>query len=242
MSSAARPQANASPRAPSSSAASTPRARCGSGWPSGCTRSRRAARRRRPACRWGLVDRRDHRAGGRVGLLAGVDGEGLEAGLVPMVLLLAHPATLSRRQATVNRRGTYRPARCWTLWTPSRTEGVHVSIFSRHKTTLPDRRRGAARPRRPPVPRRRPSTSCSTPRWSPTRCPTGYEVAIFGLGCFWGAEEIYWQIPGVWSTSVGYAGGNTAEPVVRGGLPGRTGHTEAVRVVYDPAGRPTPTW
>lgn len=65
--------------------------------------------------------------------------------------------------------------------------------------------------------------------------PAGHEVAIFGLGCFWGAEEIYWQLPGVWSTSVGYAGGHTAHPSYEEVCSGRTGHTEAVRIVFDPA-------
>ena len=65
--------------------------------------------------------------------------------------------------------------------------------------------------------------------------PDGYRVAIFGLGCFWGAEEVFWQVPGVWSTSVGYAGGLTPHPSYEEVCSGRTGHTEAVRVVYDPA-------
>jgi peptide-methionine (S)-S-oxide reductase len=64
--------------------------------------------------------------------------------------------------------------------------------------------------------------------------PDGMEVAIFGLGCFWGAEEIYWQMPGVWSTSVGYAGGITPHPTYEEVCSGRTGHTEAVRIVFDP--------
>jgi peptide-methionine (S)-S-oxide reductase len=64
--------------------------------------------------------------------------------------------------------------------------------------------------------------------------PPGHEVALFGLGCFWGAEEIYWQMPGVWSTSVGYAGGTTSWPSYEEVCSGRTGHTEAVRVVHDP--------
>ena len=65
--------------------------------------------------------------------------------------------------------------------------------------------------------------------------PAGLEVALFGLGCFWGAEEIYWRMPGVWSTSVGYAGGSTPHPSYEEVCSGQTGHTEAVRVVFDPA-------
>jgi peptide-methionine (S)-S-oxide reductase len=65
--------------------------------------------------------------------------------------------------------------------------------------------------------------------------PDGLEVAVFGLGCFWGAEEVFWQLPGVWSTSVGYAGGITPHPSYEEVCSGRTGHTEAVRVVFDPA-------
>lgn len=65
--------------------------------------------------------------------------------------------------------------------------------------------------------------------------PDGLEVAVLGLGCFWGAEEIYWKVPGVWSTSVGYAGGSTPHPTYDEVCSGHTGHTEAVRVVFDPA-------
>ncbi len=65
--------------------------------------------------------------------------------------------------------------------------------------------------------------------------PDGHEAAIFGLGCFWGAEEIFWQLPGVWSTSVGYAGGHSSHPTYEEVCSGRTGHTEAIRVVFDPS-------
>jgi peptide-methionine (S)-S-oxide reductase len=64
--------------------------------------------------------------------------------------------------------------------------------------------------------------------------PTGYEVVLLGLGCFWGAERVFWQTKGVTSTSVGYAGGLTPHPTYEEVCSGMTGHTEAVRVVYDP--------
>ena len=65
--------------------------------------------------------------------------------------------------------------------------------------------------------------------------PAGLEQAVFGLGCFWGAEEIFWQVPGVWSTSVGYAGGTSPNPTYDEVCSGSTGHTEVVLVVFDPA-------
>ncbi|GAA3974607.1 peptide-methionine (S)-S-oxide reductase MsrA [Streptomyces plumbiresistens] len=66
--------------------------------------------------------------------------------------------------------------------------------------------------------------------------PEGYQMADFGLGCFWGAERTFWQLPaGVWTTLVGYQGGHTEHPTYEEVCSGLTGHTEAVRVVYDPA-------
>ncbi|MGE0622307.1 MAG: peptide-methionine (S)-S-oxide reductase MsrA [Pseudomonadales bacterium] len=65
--------------------------------------------------------------------------------------------------------------------------------------------------------------------------PAGMESAVFGLGCFWGAERRFWQTPGVFSTAAGYAGGYTANPTYEEVCSGLTGHTEVVLVVFDPA-------
>ena len=68
-----------------------------------------------------------------------------------------------------------------------------------------------------------------TPPW-----PEGSEVLYVAMGCFWGAERIFWQIPGVITTAAGYTGGFTPNPSYEQTCTGRTGHTEAVQVVYDP--------
>jgi peptide-methionine (S)-S-oxide reductase len=64
--------------------------------------------------------------------------------------------------------------------------------------------------------------------------PEGLEQAVFGLGCFWGAEKAFWQQPGVFTTAVGYAGGHTENPTYRDVCSGTTGHVEVVLVVFDP--------
>ncbi|MEP6593080.1 MAG: peptide-methionine (S)-S-oxide reductase MsrA, partial [Acidobacteriota bacterium] len=64
--------------------------------------------------------------------------------------------------------------------------------------------------------------------------PVGFERALFGMGCFWGAERKFWELPGVYSTAVGYAAGYTPNPTYREVCSGATGHSEVVLVVFDP--------
>ncbi|CAN5308323.1 peptide-methionine (S)-S-oxide reductase MsrA [soil metagenome] len=106
-------------------------------------------------------------------------------------------------------------------------------MFSRHKTELPDQTNA--------LPGR------DTPLYSVggehlvfgtpvvTDVPEGFAAVVVGLGCFWGEEKTFWEVPGVWSTSVGYAGGVTPNPTYEEVCTGRTGHAEVVRVIFDPA-------
>jgi len=106
-----------------------------------------------------------------------------------------------------------------------------VLFFSRHKTEMVSERDALpGRDARMPVPDRH--EVLGTPLEPPF--PDGFEQAVFGMGCFWGAERIFWQTPGVYTTAVGYAGGLTPNPTYEEACSGRTGHTEAVLVVFDP--------
>jgi peptide-methionine (S)-S-oxide reductase len=105
-------------------------------------------------------------------------------------------------------------------------------LFGRYKTRLPTPEEALPGRDRPlPVPDRH--AVLGTPLSPPY--PDGTAVAEFALGCFWGAERKFWQTPGVVSTAVGYEGGLTPNPTYEEVCSGQTGHTEAVRVVYDPA-------
>ncbi|MQA31373.1 MAG: peptide-methionine (S)-S-oxide reductase MsrA [Luteitalea sp.] len=86
------------------------------------------------------------------------------------------------------------------------------------------------RDERPPVP---PAHHVNGHRLEPP-FPDGLQLALFGMGCFWGSERTFWELPGVYSTSVGYAAGHTPNATYREVCTGRTGHNEVVRVVFDP--------
>jgi peptide-methionine (S)-S-oxide reductase len=105
-------------------------------------------------------------------------------------------------------------------------------LFGRDKVTMPDST-GALPGRPDTIVEPGPHAVLGTPIAGPY--PDGFRTAIFGLGCFWGAEKSFWSLPGVWTTAVGYTGGYTPNPTYEETCSGRTGHTEAVLVVYDPA-------
>ena len=105
-------------------------------------------------------------------------------------------------------------------------------MFTRKPKPMPDAEN--ALPGRPdPIPTSGTHTVLNRELNAP--CPDGFQEVWLGLGCFWGAERLFWQTPGVWLTAVGYAGGHTPNATYEEVCSGRTGHTEAVRVVFDPS-------
>jgi peptide-methionine (S)-S-oxide reductase len=105
-------------------------------------------------------------------------------------------------------------------------------LFNKVKTTLvspEDALKGRDEPMAVPV-RHEVLGNPLTPPW-----PEGFEQIVVGMGCFWGAERVFWQADGVWTTAVGYAGGSTPNPSYEEVCSARTGHTEAVLAVFDPA-------
>src|ERR687889_153914 len=104
-------------------------------------------------------------------------------------------------------------------------------FFTRHKTTLLEPEQVLPGRDTPlPVPARH--DVLGTPIQPPF--PDGIETAVFGMGCFWGAERVFWEAPGVYTTAAGYAGGQTPNPTYEEVCSARTNHTEVVLVAYDP--------
>jgi peptide-methionine (S)-S-oxide reductase len=107
-----------------------------------------------------------------------------------------------------------------------------MSLFFREKTRMINRER-ALPGREEKMPIAGPHDVLGTPIEPPF--PDGVATAVFGMGCFWGAERVFWEAPGVYTTAVGYAGGYTPNPTYEEVCSGSTGHTEAVLVAYDTA-------
>jgi peptide-methionine (S)-S-oxide reductase len=109
---------------------------------------------------------------------------------------------------------------------------MDMALFFREKTKMIDSERALpGRETEMPVPERH--FVLGTPLKPPF--PDGMQTAVFGMGCFWGAERMFWEADGVYSTAAGYAGGYTANPSYEEVCSGSTGHTEVVLVVFDPA-------
>jgi peptide-methionine (S)-S-oxide reductase len=107
-----------------------------------------------------------------------------------------------------------------------------MGLFTRHKSEMPrpeDALPGRSQPMAVPE-RHFVNGNPITPPF-----PTGFQTAVFGMGCFWGAERIFWQTPGVFTTAAGYAGGYSPNPTYEEVCSGRTGHAEVVLVVFDPS-------